>query len=171
MADGASEQPRTLSVRCVTWNVGELDGDFYHTHMLIPLLLGDRREVGAAAVARRERVGADLAAVPALLDAVVELRLGPGVRRDELINSALEGGLGRAAAGLPHAFQGLLDARERTAAARAPRLDALGQLHQMRRDVEKVECPRRAPMEGVAMLAVPNAGRQLNLHARRRRWV
>ena len=80
--------------------------------------LVDRREVGAAAVARRERVGADLAAVPALLDAVVELRLGPGIRRDEVVDGALEGGLGDAAAGLPHASQGLLDARERAAALR-----------------------------------------------------
>ena len=80
--------------------------------------LVDRREVGAAAVARRERVGADLAAVPALLDAVVALRLGPGVRGDEVVDGALEGGLGDAAAGLPHASQGLLDARERAPALR-----------------------------------------------------
>jgi hypothetical protein len=29
-----------LRVRCVTWNVGEIDGEFYETHTLLPLLLG-----------------------------------------------------------------------------------------------------------------------------------
>ena len=32
-----------LHVRAVTWNVGELDGDYYSQHMLLPLLLGKAR--------------------------------------------------------------------------------------------------------------------------------
>ena len=44
-----------LSVRAVTWNVGELDGDYYETHMLVPLLLGeDRNKVDLVVVGLQE---------------------------------------------------------------------------------------------------------------------
>ena len=40
---GAGGNTTSLRVRAVTWNVGELDGEYYETHMLIPLLLGAER--------------------------------------------------------------------------------------------------------------------------------
>jgi hypothetical protein len=53
MAAAAPVAP--LRVRTVTWNVGELDGDFYETHMLIPLLLGERRaDVDLVAIGLQE---------------------------------------------------------------------------------------------------------------------
>lgn len=53
-AGGVAEEQAPLHVRCVTWNVGELDGEFYCTHMLIPLLLGCRREVDIVAIGLQE---------------------------------------------------------------------------------------------------------------------
>ena len=87
MEDGASEQLGPLSVRCVTWNVGELHGDFYEMHMLIPLLLGDRREVDIVAIGLQE---AEMTAGSFLAAGVSYDETDKGLRWSAAFTKALE---------------------------------------------------------------------------------